>query len=103
MYAIFSTGGKQYKVEEGDVVNVEKLTGSIGESINFTEVLAIGGESSAFGTPLLEGASVECEIVDQFKDKKVIAFKMKKRKSYRKTKGHRQPLTAVCVTSISQN
>ncbi len=102
MYAIIKTGGKQYKVKSGDLVEVEKLDAEVGAKVNFAEVLAVGEEGGALnvGSPLVAGASVEAEVVDQFRAKKVWAFKMKRRKGYRRTIGHRQNLTRVKIGDI---
>ncbi len=103
MFAIIKTGGKQYKVKNGDLVEIEKLDLEVGSKVNFAEVLAVGEEGGAlnYGAPLLDGASVEAEVVDQFRAKKVWAFKMKRRKSYRRTIGHRQNLTRVKINAIN--
>lgn len=102
MYAVIATGGKQFKVQEKDVVAIEKLAGDIGNKVTFTEVLAMGeGADIKVGTPTIEGAKVEAEIIDQFRGPKLIAFKMKRRKGYRKRKGHRQDLTKVRILSIA--
>lgn len=102
MYAVIATGGKQFKVQEKDVVAIEKLAGDIGSKVTFTEVLAMGeGADIKVGTPTIEGAKVEAEIIDQFRGSKLIAFKMKRRKGYRKRKGHRQDLTKVRILSIA--
>ncbi len=101
MYAVIKTGGKQYKVSEGDVVKVEKLAGEVGSSVELETVLAIGeGEGMTFGTPTVEGASVVAEIVEQGKGKKVIIFKKKKRKGYTKKQGHRQLFTELKIQEI---
>ncbi len=102
MYAVIATGGKQFKVQEKDVIAVEKLAGEIGSKVTFAEVLAMGeGADVKVGTPMIEGAKVEAEIIDQFRGPKLIAFKMKRRKGYRKRKGHRQSLTKVRILSIA--
>jgi large subunit ribosomal protein L21 len=103
MYAIIKTGGKQYKVKNDDILAVEKLEGETGSKLTFDEVLAVGeeGESLKVGTPLLDGAKVEAEIVEQFRGPKLIAFKMKKRKGYRRKIGHRQDLTKIKISAIS--
>ena len=101
MYAVIATGGKQFKVQEKDVVAVERLAGEIGTKVTFSQVLAMGeGAEIKVGTPVIEGAKVEAEIIDQFRGPKLIAFKMKRRKGYRKRKGHRQELTKVRILSI---
>lgn len=100
MYAVIKTGGKQYKVSEGDTIKVEKLAGETGESIEISDVLMVGGEEVKIGAPLLPNAKVTARIVEQGKDKKVLVFKSKKRKGYRKTNGHRQPITRLRITGI---
>lgn len=102
MHAVIKTGGKQYRVAEGDVLNVETLAGEAGDTIAFDEVLAIGdGADIKIGTPVVEGAKVEAEILDQTRGEKIIVFKKKRRQGYRRTAGHRQNLTVVRVTGIS--
>ena len=102
MYAIILTGGKQLTVKPGEVVEVEKLPQAVGETVVFGEVLAVGEEGGKLnvGTPRVEGATVTGKVLDQFRAKKVIAFKMKRRKGYRRTKGHRQSLTRVEIGEI---
>ncbi|MEM9478518.1 MAG: 50S ribosomal protein L21 [Verrucomicrobiota bacterium] len=101
-YAIIKTGGKQYKVAEGDQVEVEKLDLEVGETATFDQVLAVGGESGLkMGDPVVEGASVTAKVVDQFRAPKVTAFKFKRRKGHHKTKGHRQLLTRVEIEAIA--
>ncbi len=100
MYAVIRTGGKQYKVSEGDLVKVEKLAGEVGDTIELDEVLMVGGEEVKIGTPLLPEAKVTAKIVEQGKDKKILVFKSKRRKNYRKKNGHRQPITRLQVTAI---
>jgi large subunit ribosomal protein L21 len=100
MYAVIKTGGKQYKVSEGDTIKVEKLAGDTGESIEISDVLMVGGEEVKIGAPLLPDAKVTARIVEQGKDKKVLVFKSKRRKGYRKTYGHRQPITRLRITGI---
>ena len=102
MYAIILTGGKQLTVKPGEVVEVEKLPQAVGEAVVFNEVLAVGEEGGKLnvGTPRVEGATVTGKVLDQFRAKKVIAFKMKRRKGYRRTKGHRQSLTRVEIGEI---
>jgi len=100
MYAVIKTGGKQYKVSEGDLLKVEKLEGSVGDAIELNEVLMVGGEEVKIGTPLLPGAKVKATIVEQGKDKKVLVFRSRRRKNFRKLNGHRQPLTRLKITGI---
>ncbi|MEM7700153.1 MAG: 50S ribosomal protein L21 [Verrucomicrobiota bacterium] len=100
-YAIFKTGGKQYRVEKGDQIDVEKLDAEVGDTLTFEEVLAAGeGESLAFGAPFVDGATVTAKVVDQFRAKKVVAFKFKRRKGHHKTKGHRRHLTRLEITAV---
>ena len=103
MYAIIKTGGKQFTVKTGDVIEVEKLANEVGQEVVFSEVLAIGTDDGKLnvGTPRVEGASVSAKVLDQFRAKKLIVFKMKRRKGYRRTKGHRQNLTRVEITAIN--
>jgi large subunit ribosomal protein L21 len=101
MYAIVATGGKQYKVQEGDVLRVEKLTGVVGDEVAFDQVLLVGaGEDVRIGQPVVEGVQVKGTIVEQGKNKKVLVFKYKRRKRYRRKQGHRQPFTAVKINAI---
>jgi len=100
MYAVIKTGGKQYRVAEGDRIRVEKLAGDVGSELNFDEVLMVGGDKVAVGSPLVEGASVQAKIVAQDRAKKVIVFKYKRRKGYRKKYGHRQPYTELQITGV---
>ena len=102
MNAIIVTGGKQYKVAEGDTLFIEKLDVEAGETVKFEQVLAIlDGENATFGAPVVEGASVEATIVKNGKGKKVRIFKYNPKKGYRKRQGHRQPYTKVEITKIS--
>ena len=102
MYAIFETGGKQYKVEEGSVIFVEKLDASEGETVTFDKVLATGdGETANFGAPLIDGAKVTAKVEKQGKAKKIYVFKMKRKKNERSKKGHRQPYTKLTIESIN--
>jgi large subunit ribosomal protein L21 len=101
MYAIIATGGKQYKVSEGDTIQIEKIEGEPGTSVKFDKVLFINdGKKAITDSSKLAKATVEGEIIDQFRDKKVIVFKMRRRKRYHRTRGHRQYLTKVRITSI---
>ena len=102
MYAIIQTGGKQFTVKTGDIIEVEKLENEIGQEVIFSEVLAIGSDDGKLnvGTPRVEGAQVTAKVLDQFRAKKLIVFKMKRRKGYRRTHGHRQSLTRVEIGEI---
>lgn len=101
MYAVVTSGGKQYKVQEGDVLKVEKIDGAIGDAVSFGEVLMVSdGENIQVGQPLLDQVAVNGQIVEQGKLKKIIVFKYKRRKRYRRTQGHRQAFTAVKIESI---
>jgi len=101
MYAIIGTGGKQYRVCEGETVRVEKLPGSPGEKVTLEEVLLFSdGQSVRVGRPSVEGVSVHGHIVEQDKAKKVIVFKYKRRKRFRRKNGHRQPFTALMIDRI---
>jgi len=101
-YAIIKTGGKQYRVSEGDTVRVEKIPGEVGSSIELDEVLMVGGgDDVSIGKPLVSGAKVTAEIVAQDRAKKIIVFKMKRRKNYRRKQGHRQPYTELRITGVS--
>lgn len=103
MYAVVKTGGKQYKVQEGDVLRVEKLPGEVGSEVVFDQVLLLAdGETVDIGTPMLESAAVKGHIVEQDRAKKVLVFKYKRRKRYRRKQGHRQPFTAVRIDSIQK-
>lgn len=101
MYAVIKTGGKQYKVAAGDKLRVEKLTGNVGDSVTFGEVLLIGGDALKIGQPLVAGAKVEAKITAQDRAKKIIVFKFRRRKNYRRKAGHRQPFTALEITGIT--
>lgn len=101
MYAVVATGGKQYRVEAGEILRVEKLDGDIGAEVAFDQVLMLGdGENVRVGRPVVEGASVKGRIVEQGKSKKIIVFKFKRRKRYRRKQGHRQLFTAVRIDTI---
>ena len=100
-YAVIRTGGKQYRVAEGDLVRIEKLAGEVGEKITLGDVLFIGGNGDVkIGLPLVENACVTGEIVRQAKAKKVLVFKKKRRKSYSRQRGHRQHQTTLRITGI---
>ncbi len=102
MYAVIATGGKQYRVSVGDEVFIEKMTAEEGETVTFDQVLAVSDDETGLtlGQPYLEGTAVEAEVVKQGRQKKVIVFKMKAKKGYRKKSGHRQPYTRVRITKI---
>ena len=102
MYAVVQTGGKQYRLGVGDNVRVEKLAGELGEVVELPQVLVIGdGEKVSIGDPVVAGASVKAEIVSHGRDKKIRVFKMKRRKKYRRTQGHRQSFTQLRLTEIT--
>jgi large subunit ribosomal protein L21 len=101
MYAVISTGGKQYRVAEGQTVRVEKVPGDVGTSVSFDRVLMLSdGQVVKVGQPIVQGASVSGRIVEQGKAKKIIVFKFKRRKRYRKKRGHRQHFTALKIDKI---
>lgn len=99
MKAVFVTGGKQYYVSEDDTIYVEKLAAEVGSTVTFDEVLFVDGVA---GNPTVKGASVECKVEKQGKDKKIIVFKYRPKKKYRKKQGHRQPYTKLVVTKINK-
>ena len=104
MFAVFKTGGKQYKVKSGDILSVEKLVADLGDKVRFNEVLAIGGDKPSIGTPLINGACIEAEILNQTKGNKVIHFVKRRRKhSSQRKKGHRQDLTILKVLDIKSD
>ena len=101
MYAIVRTGGKQYRVEKGAVVRIEKLEGAVGTKVTLDDVLLVGGEGEPrVGSPRVEGVSVEGTVVEQDRDAKIRVFKYKKRKHYRRTRGHRQSYTALRIDAV---
>ena len=101
MYAVLKTGGKQYKVQAGDILRVEKLACVAGDKIQFNEILMVGGETLAIGAPFVAGAAVHAEVIEQIKGEKVIHFVKRRRKhSSQRTKGHRQHLTLLRVTEV---
>jgi large subunit ribosomal protein L21 len=100
-YAVIRTGGKQYRVAEGETIQVELLKGNPGDKINFDQVLMVSGDAPQFGKPLVSGASVQAEIVRQTRGPKLIVFKFRKRKRSRKKAGHRQNYTEVKITGVS--
>lgn len=102
-YAIIATGGKQYRVAVGDVINVERLDAEAGSSITIDQVLMIGGVGAAqIGAPVVEGATVSADVVDAMRGEKIIVFKYKPKKRYRRRTGHRQALTRLAITGINQ-
>ena len=102
MYAIIETGGKQYKVQAGDVVTIEKLGAEAGDEYIFDKVLGIlDGDATVVGKPLVEGASVSASVLGEGKGKKIIVFKYKAKKGYHRKKGHRQPFTRVKIEAIN--
>ena len=103
MYAVIESGGKQYRVSEGAVLTVEKLPQEVGQTVEFNRVLMVGKESGVtVGSPVLPNAKVTAEILRQFRDKKILVFKKKRRKNFRKIRGHRQSLTYLKITSIQE-
>lgn len=103
MYAIIKTGGKQFKVEEGQDIFVEKLDGEAGDTVTFEEVLFVGGDNTLVGAPFIEGASVEGTIERQGRAKKVTTYRYRRRKDSHNKQGHRQPYTKVSIKSIKTN
>ena len=100
-YAVIKTGGKQYRVIADDILEIEKVTGDAGSTISFDEVLMIGGEGApSVGSPMIEGASVSAEVIEQKRGRKIIVFKKKRRKNYRRKNGHRQELTKVKILEV---
>lgn len=100
MYAVIKTGGKQYRVSEGQHLSVEKLPGQAGDKVSLDQVLFVGGDAPKIGQPLVAGASVSAEIVGQTRGKKIVVFKFRRRKNYRRKTGHRQPYTELKITGI---
>ncbi len=102
MYAIIETGGKQYTVREGDILRIEKLGFEPGEKITFDRVLLLSDEGGVkIGAPVVDNANVEAKVIKEGKEKKIKVFKMKAKKGYRKTQGHRQPFTQVQIDKIN--
>jgi large subunit ribosomal protein L21 len=101
MFAIIKTGGKQYKVQEGDILSVEKVPAGANQKVFFNQVLLVADDKETMiGTPFIEKAAVKAKVIEDFKDKKVLVFKKKRRKQYRRTRGHRQQLTRVRIDRI---
>ena len=101
MYAIIATGGKQYKVAEGDVISVEKLGVNAGDTVNFDQVLALNDGELKIGNPTVAGASVSASVIEEGRGKKVIVYKYKRKTGYHKKNGHRQPYTKVKIDKIN--
>jgi large subunit ribosomal protein L21 len=101
MYAVFKTGGKQYRVSEGQKLRVEKLPGNEGDTVTFTDVLMVGGDTPKIGKPLVSGAKVSAKIEEHARGEKLVIFKFRRRKNYRRKNGHRQPYTQLVITGIS--
>lgn len=105
MYAVVKTGGKQYRVAAGDVIKVERLGGEVGQTIDLDQVLMVGGDGvdggARVGTPVLEGAAVKAEVLEQGKAPKVLVFKKKRRKNYQRMRGHRQQQTVLRIRDIA--
>ena len=100
MYAVIRTGGKQYRVARNEVIRIEKIEAEPGSTVEFDEVLLVGGEETRVGRPLVEGAKVTATVLDQIKGPKIVIFKKKRRKNYRRKRGHRQQLTVLRVQDI---
>lgn len=101
MYAIIKTGGKQYKVEAGEAIYVEKLAANAGDKVTFDQVFLVGGEKTVIGTPVVDGASVTGTVEKQGREKKVVTFKYKPKKHSHTKQGHRQPYTKVVIDAIN--
>ena len=101
MYAIIETGGKQLRVEEGQEIYIEKLNAEAGETVTFDKVLFVGGDNVKVGSPVVEGASVTAKVEKQGREKKIVVFKFKAKKNYRRKQGHRQPYTKVVIEKIN--
>ena len=100
MYAIIKCGGQQLKVAKGDVITVNLMAGDVGSTIKLDQVILLGGDKVTVGTPTVAGASVSAQVVEHKRGEKVIVFKMRRRKNYRRTRGHRQELTVLKITGI---
>lgn len=101
MYAVIGTGGKQYRVKEGDILNVERLSAEEGSTYTFEKVLMVGGEEMKVGTPVVDGATVVAKVLGDVKGKKVIVYKYKRKTGYHKKNGHRQQYTTVKIEKIN--
>jgi large subunit ribosomal protein L21 len=100
MFAVIRTGGKQYRVAPNDIIEIEKIAGKPGDIIELSEVILLGGDSPKTGNPTIAGALVAAEVIEQTRGDKIVVFKKKRRKNYRRKKGHRQELTALRITEI---
>jgi len=100
MYAIVTTGGKQYKVSQDDVINVEKLDAKVGDKINLDVMMLVDGDKVTNGNPLVKNAEVVAEVLSHGKEDKIVVFKYKAKKNYRRKQGHRQPFTALKIVSV---
>lgn len=103
MYAVVKTGGKQYRVTAGSIIEVEKLEAAVGDTVKLDEVLALSGDKTVIGAPLVAGAVVEAQVINQGKADKVLIFKKKRRQHYKRKNGHRQRFTALHITAITLN
>ena len=101
MYAVIRSGNQQFRVNEGDTIQVEKINAEVGDEITIDEVLLLGGGDTLIGTPIVSGATVTARVAEQGRHPKIIVFKMKRRKNYRRKNGHRQPFTALEITGIN--
>ncbi len=100
MYAIVETGGKQYRVSEGETLRVDRVDAEEGAELTLDKVLMVGGEQVAVGTPYVQGAAVKAQVVRHGRDRKIIVFKMKRRKNYRRKRGHRQAFTELRILEV---
>ena len=100
MYAIITTGGKQYKVSQDDIINVEKLDANVGDKINLDVMMLVDGDKVTNGNPLVKNAEVVAEVLSHGKEDKIVVFKYKAKKNYRRKQGHRQPFTALKIVSV---
>jgi ribosomal protein L21 len=101
MYAIIETCGKQFRVQEGNKIVIDRLVAEIGNEVTFDHVVMLGGDNAKFGAPYIDGAKVTAKVIEHGRGEKVIVFKKHRRKSYRKTQGHRQDYTALTITGIN--
>lgn len=101
MYAIIETCGKQFRVQEGNKIVIDRLATEIGNEVTFDHVVMLGGDNAKFGAPYIDGAKVTAKVIEHGRGEKVIVFKKHRRKSYRKTQGHRQDYTALTITGIN--